>query len=87
MRIAADASQGKAVLILTRRMGESLRIGDHIVVTVLAVKGSQVRLGISAPRDVTVDREEVHERKLAQRAPDAAGSDAAAAESATSAED
>ena len=47
-------------------MGESLCIGEHVVVTVLAVKGTQVRLGITAPRDVTVDREEVHERKLAK---------------------
>ncbi len=54
------------MLILTRRMGESLCIGEHVVVTVLAVKGTQVRLGITAPREVTVDREEVHERKLAQ---------------------
>ena len=62
------------MLILTRRMGESLCIGEHVVVTVLAVKGTQVRLGITAPRDVTVDREEVHERKLAKhRTGDGAG--------------
>jgi carbon storage regulator len=54
------------VLILTRRMGESVCIGDQVTVTVLAVKGAQVRLGINAPREVTVDRQEVHERKLAQ---------------------
>ena len=61
-----QTSKGSNVLILTRRMGESVCIGDQVVVTVLAVKGAQVRLGISAPREVTVDRQEVHERKLAQ---------------------
>ena len=51
------------MLILTRRTGESLRIGDNIEVTVMAVNGSQVRIGIKAPRSVTVDREEIAERK------------------------
>ena len=50
------------MLILTRRMGENLRIGEDIVVTVLGVKGNQVRLGITAPRDVEVHREEIFER-------------------------
>lgn len=75
------------MLILTRRMGESLCIGDHVVVTVLAVKGTQVRLGITAPREVTVDREEVHERKLAQREPTAQGSETSSPEKLTAAED
>jgi carbon storage regulator len=47
------------MLILTRRVGESLRISDDIVVTVLEVKGNQVRLGTDAPRDVPVVREEI----------------------------
>lgn len=51
------------MLILTRREGETLLIGDNIEVTVLAVSGSQVRIGIEAPRDVTVLREEVADRQ------------------------
>jgi len=51
------------MLILTRRPDESLVIGPDIVITVLGVKGHQVRLGIRAPKDVVVDREEVHARK------------------------
>ncbi|MEJ2631154.1 MAG: carbon storage regulator CsrA [Acidihalobacter sp.] len=50
------------MLILTRRVGETLIIGDDIAITVLGVKGNQVRLGIKAPRDVTVHREEVYQR-------------------------
>lgn len=50
-------------LILTRRVGETLCIGDDILVTVLAINGGQVRLGITAPRNVAVDREEIAERK------------------------
>ena len=50
------------MLVLTRRIGESIAIGNDITVTVLAVFGNQVRLGISAPRDVAVHREEVFER-------------------------
>lgn len=50
------------VLILTRKLGEVLHIGDDIKVTVLNVKGNQVRLGIDAPKDVSVHREEVYER-------------------------
>jgi carbon storage regulator len=56
------------MLILTRRAGEALRIGDDIEVTVMAVNGSQVRIGINAPRDVAVDREEIAERKRRDRA-------------------
>jgi len=55
------------MLILTRRAGESLHIGDNIEVTVMAVSGSQVRLGIKAPRDVAVDREEIAQRKQRER--------------------
>jgi carbon storage regulator len=50
------------VLILTRKLGESLKIGDDTTVTVLGIKGQFVRLGIDAPRNVTVHREEVFDR-------------------------
>lgn len=50
------------MLILTRRVGETLVIGDDVTVTVLGVKGNQVRLGVNAPRDLPVHREEIYER-------------------------
>ena len=60
------------MLILTRRVGESLMIGDDITITVLGVKGNQVRIGVNAPRDVAVHREEIYERiKREQTAGDA----------------
>ena len=50
------------MLILTRRVGETLMIGDSVTVTVLGVKGNQVRLGVKAPREVAVHREEIFQR-------------------------
>jgi len=50
------------MLILTRRIGETVMIGQDVTVTVLGVKGQQVRLGIGAPKDVAVHREEIYER-------------------------
>jgi len=55
------------MLILTRRPGESVRIGDDITVTVLGVKGNQLRLGFTAPKHVSVHREEIYERIRAEK--------------------
>jgi carbon storage regulator len=51
------------MLILTRRVGERILIGPDVEVTVMAVNGQQVRIGINAPKSVLVDREEIHERR------------------------
>lgn len=50
------------MLILTRKIGESLIIGDNIIITVLGVKGTQVRIGVNAPKDVIVHREEIYKK-------------------------
>jgi carbon storage regulator len=50
------------MLILTRRVGETLMVGEEVTVTVLEVKGSQVRIGINAPKEISVHREEIYQR-------------------------
>lgn len=55
------------MLILTRRVGETLTIGNEVTVTVLGVKGNQVRIGVKAPKDVAVHREEIFERIRSER--------------------
>tara|TARA_Y100001936_G_scaffold236230_1_gene265273 strand:+ start:2618 stop:2818 length:201 start_codon:yes stop_codon:yes gene_type:complete len=54
--------EGEIMLILTRRVGEALMVGDDTKIVVLGVKGSQIRLGINAPKDVKVHREEIYEK-------------------------
>jgi len=63
------------MLILTRRVGETLIIGDNVTVTVLGVKGNQVRIGVNAPKDVTVHREEIYERIKKEKEQSHASSD------------
>jgi carbon storage regulator len=65
--VSSLAKEDPAVLILTRRTGESIQVGESVTVTVLGIKGNQVRVGITAPRDIAVHREEIFERiKLQQ---------------------
>ncbi|MDZ7750002.1 MAG: carbon storage regulator CsrA [Halofilum sp. (in: g-proteobacteria)] len=61
------------MLILTRRVGETLMVGDEVTVTVLGVKGNQVRLGVNAPKEVAVHREEIYERIKREQDDDADG--------------
>ena len=63
------------MLILTRRVNETLNIGDDVQVTVLGVKGNQVRIGINAPRDVPVHREEIYQRIKREEAQGGGGSE------------
>ena len=50
------------MLILTRRVGETVMVGNDVTVTIVGVKGNQIRIGVTAPKDVTVHREEIYER-------------------------
>lgn len=63
------------MLILTRRIGETLMVGDDISVTVLGVKGNQIRLGVDAPKDVSVHREEIYQRLQSEGGKAPAGPD------------
>ena len=63
------------MLILTRRVGESLMIGDEVNVTVLGIRGNQVRIGVDAPKDVAVHREEIYDRIQQEKTDDGPSSD------------
>jgi carbon storage regulator len=61
-RLGGSGAKDFRMLILTRRVGETVMIGDEVTVTILGVKGNQVRVGINAPQSVAVHREEIYER-------------------------
>jgi carbon storage regulator len=62
LRLPKEDEEHAFMLILTRRVGETVMIGNDVTVTVLGVKGNQVRIGVNAPKDVAVHREEIYER-------------------------
>jgi carbon storage regulator len=72
-RPANEGLKGGTMLILTRRVGETVMIGDDVTVTVLGVKGNQVRIGVNAPKNVAVHREEIYERIKREEQQRAAG--------------
>jgi carbon storage regulator len=68
--IELDKLEGLRMLILTRRVGETLMVGDDVTITVLGVKGNQVRIGVNAPKDVAVHREEIYQRIQKEKDPE-----------------